>query len=289
MATCLKIGEISLYWLNGGSFELESGNMFGVVPKVLWRKKYPADPDSHLLLTNSPILVATPDRKIIIETGIGNKLTDKQKKIFRVTEDWGPLADLAALGLSANDIDTVVLTHCDFDHAGGIAMDSGIPGGAPFLTFPRARHYIQAAEWHDVQHLNSRSASTYFPVNFAALAESGLLELVDGDSEIAPGVRLALTGGHTRGHQAVWIESAGESALHLGDLLPNHAYFNPLWITPYDNFPLDSVAAKERLIAEALAKKSWFTFYHDPFMLACRCAEDGGIGEVFGDRREAGR
>lgn len=285
MRNGLKIGDISLHWLSGGSFELEAGNMFGVVPKVLWSKKYPARPDNQLLLTNSLILVQTPEKKIVIETGIGNKLSDKQKKIFRVTEEWVPLADLARLGIAADEIDMVVLTHCDFDHAGGVSMFPETGERDTVLTFPRATHCMQSSEWHDVTHPNSRSASTYWPINFTALVASGQLQTVAGDFEITPGVRLIHTGGHTRGHQAVWIESAGEHALHLGDLLPNHAYFNPLWITPYDNFPLDSVAAKERLIPQAVAHNAWFTFYHDPFMLACRCSAEGKITEVFGDQR----
>ena len=98
---------------------------------------------------------------------------------------------------------------------------------------------------------------------------------------MVPGVRLQLTGGHTRGHQSVWLDSAGERAVHLGDLLPNQAYFHPQWITPYDNFPLDSINAKEELIARAVKENRWFLSYHDPYLAACRFNLEGEIVERF--------
>ena len=275
----LRVGEFLIYWLDGGEFELEGGCMFGVVPRVLWEKKFPCDAEGFIRLANTPILVRTPTANIIIDTGLGNKLTAKQKRIFRVTTDWRADEDLGGLGLKREEISHVILTHCDFDHAGGVVRFG--TDGSPELTWPQARHYLQRAEWEDVLAPNRRSASSYWPENLELLGESGQLELVDGAAEVVAGVRLELTGGHTRGHQAVWLESLGERAVHLGDLLPSQAYFNPLWITPYDNFPLDSVAAKEALLARALAEKQWFLFYHDPYLAACRCDGAGNIVERF--------
>jgi len=275
----LRVGEFLIYWLDGGEFELEGGCMFGVVPRVLWEKKFPCDAEGFIRLANTPILVRTPTANIIIDTGLGNKLTAKQKRIFRVTTDWRADEDLGGLGLKREEISHVILTHCDFDHAGGVVRFG--TDGSPELTWPQARHYLQRAEWEDVLNPNRRSASSYWPENLELLGESGQLELVDGAAEVVAGVRLELTGGHTRGHQAVWLESLGERAVHLGDLLPSQAYFNPLWITPYDNFPLDSVAAKEALLARALAEKQWFLFYHDPYLAACRCDGAGNIVERF--------
>jgi glyoxylase-like metal-dependent hydrolase (beta-lactamase superfamily II) len=275
----LRVGEFAIYWLDGGEFELEGGCMFGVVPRVLWEKKFPCSPDGFVRLVNTPILVRTPTANIIIDTGLGNKLTAKQKQIFRVTADWRADESLAALGLKREEISHVILTHCDFDHAGGVVRFG--ESAQAELTWPQARHYVQRAEWEDVLAPNHRSASSYWPVNFELLGASGLLELVDGAAEVVPGVRLQLTGGHTRGHQAVWLESARERAVHLGDLLPSQAYFNPLWITPYDNFPLDSVVAKEELIGQAVAENQWFLFYHDPYLAACRCDSAGKITERF--------
>jgi len=275
----LKIGEFSVCWLQGGAFEVDGGSMFGVVPKVLWEQKCASTPDNHVLLANSPILVQTPHGNVLIDTGFGNKLTAKQTAIFRVRREWDILSGLARLGLTREAISHVILTHGDFDHAGGVTM-LGVTGGLE-LTFPSAMHYIQRQEWEDMLAPNKRSASAYWPENFAGLAEGKNLRLVDGEGELVPGLRLVRTGGHTRGHQAVWLESGGQTALHLGDLLPMPAYSNPLWITAYDNFPLDSVAAKEEFLGQALGRDAWQLFYHDPKILACKLDGDGAIREVF--------
>ena len=276
----LKLGSFEIFWLDGGVFELEGGCMFGVVPRALWQKKFPCTDDGYITLTNTPILVRTPEANLIIDTGLGNKLTDKQKKIYRVTEDWDVEGSLARLGLAREEIDHVILTHCDFDHAGGIVMQNR--AGEPELTWPNAVHHIQRTEWEDVLSPHLRAASAYWPENSDLLRGHNLLNLVDGEAEPVPGVRLVPTGGHTRGHQVVRLSSEGEKAIHLGDLLPNHAYFHPLWVTPYDNFPLDSIAQKVRLIVPAVEEDQWFLFYHDPCMLACKFDLEGNVVEKFG-------
>ncbi|MEN8136770.1 MAG: MBL fold metallo-hydrolase [Thermodesulfobacteriota bacterium] len=275
----LKLGSFEIFWLDGGVFELDGGCMFGVVPRALWQKKFPSTDDDHIRLSNTPILVKTPDANVIIDTGLGNKLTDKQKKIFLVTEEWDVEGSLARIGLSRADIDHVILSHCDFDHSGGVVMYN--EAAEPELTWPNASYHVQRAEWQDVLAPHRRAVNTYWPENLDLLRDSDLLHLVDGEAEPVPGVKMALTGGHTRGHQAICLSSGGEQGGYLGDLLPNHAYFHPLWITPYDNFPLDSISQKEKLIGPAVAEKQWFLFYHDPYMLACKFDRDGKVVEEF--------
>jgi glyoxylase-like metal-dependent hydrolase (beta-lactamase superfamily II) len=279
MVNGLKIGSFEIFWLDGGVFELDGGCMFGVVPRALWQKKFPSSDDDYIKLSNTPILVKTPDANVIIDTGLGNKLTAKQKKIFRVTEEWDVAGSLDQVGLAREDIDHVILTHCDFDHSGGVVMHN--EAGEPELTWPNAIHHVQRTEWQDVLAPHRRAVNTYWPVNLDLLRDSELLNLVDGEAEPVVGVKMALTGGHTKGHQVVWLSSEGEKAAHLGDLLPNHAYFHPLWITPYDNFPLDSIAQKEKLIGPAVEENQWFLFYHDPYMLAGKFDRDGNVVEKF--------
>ncbi len=279
MRELFKIGEMEIYWLEGGLFEVDGGSMFGVVPKVLWQEKCPAIEGNYVRLADYAILVKTPDGNVLIDTGIGNKLTARQQELFRVRRPWDIPAELASLGLGRDDIDYVIMTHGDFDHAGGIVMQN--EQGACELTFPQARHYMQRQEWEDVLSPNHRSASSYWSDNFTGLCEGENLTLVDGQVEIVPGVRLLHTGGHTRGHQVVWLSSGGVTALHMGDLLPMPAYGNPLWITAYDNFPLDSIAAKEALLTQTQDKQSWLLFYHDPEILACRFDAEGEVVEVF--------
>ncbi|MBU0674980.1 MAG: MBL fold metallo-hydrolase [Proteobacteria bacterium] len=273
----LKLGEFEINWLPGGVFDLDGGCMFGVVPRALWAKKFPADPEGFISLTNTPILVRTPDALLVIDTGLGNKLSEKQKKIFRVTQGWRVEEGLGMLGLSRHDIDHVILTHCDFDHAGGVVMYG--EKGMPSLTFPNAVHHVQRTEWDDVLQPNRRSACSYWNENLDLLKSSDRLNLVDESLEPVAGIALQRTGGHTMGHQVVWLKSGEEIAVHPGDLLPNHAYFNPLWVTPYDNFPLESVAVKEKLIPEGIDQNAWFLMYHDPTMAACRFDREGNVVE----------
>lgn len=279
MKQSLQIGDVEIFWLNGGEFELDGGTMFGAVPKVLWAKRFPADEENYIKLLNAPLLIRASGRLIVVDSGLGNKLKDKQKEIFRVTRRWSIEEDLSAIGLRREDIDTVILTHCDFDHAGGIVMNG--PAGSPELTFANAVHYVQEKEWQDVGEPNIRSAHTYWEENFHGLENSGKLELVAGNSEVAPGVTVELTGGHTRGHQIVRVTSGNHCAVHLADLLPTHIHSNPLWIMAYDNFPLQVVELKKRIVTEAIASGCWFTFYHDPFMKACRFDQKGKVVDSF--------
>ena len=161
MTANLNLGSMAVSWLNGGEFELDGGTMYGAVPKVLWQKKYPADDENYIKMLNAPLLIQMPGHNIIIDTGLGNKLGDKQKEIFRIYRDWRLPEDLNRLGLSREDVDLVILTHCDFDHAGGVVMLGRT--GEPELTFPRARHIVQKREWEDVCQPGSRAKHTYWP------------------------------------------------------------------------------------------------------------------------------
>lgn len=275
MKASIKIGDFELTWLNGGTFELDGGAMFGVVPKVLWQKKYPPAEDNYIPLSAWPILVKTPQALVLIESGIGNKLTDKQKKIYRIRENWAILEELKQLGIARDDIDFVVLTHYDFDHAGGVVMQDD--GGNLSLTFPKAEHIIQNKEWQDVLKPNIRSVNTYWPVNIEMLESSSRLHLVNGTTEVVSGISVVHTGGHNGGHQIVTIASKGEKALHLGDLLPTHAHANPLWVMAYDNYPMDSIALKEKWMKQGVDEGAWFTFYHDAFMTACKYDDKGNV------------
>ena len=275
----LNIGDIELSWLQGGFFHLDGGTMFGPVPKVLWQRLYAVDNDNLIPMCNDPLLVRTGNMNILIDTGIGNKLDEKQRAIYHVTSSWDIPAQLAAHGITRNDIDLVILTHCDFDHAGGILMLT--EEGNKELAFPRARYIINEREWQDVKNPNSRAESTYLPENFDLLETSNRLELIDGEMTLCPGITVFHTGGHTRGHLVVEIESQGATAIHLGDLCPTHAHLNPLWVMAYDNFPLEVIARKEEYLKKYQDRDSWFTFYHDPFVRACKLAADGTLAKTW--------
>ena len=273
----LDLGGVTIHWLGGGEFHLDGGTMFGAVPKVLWEKRYPPTRGNCIPLRNAPLLVQADGRRLLIDTGLGDKLDDRQLAMFQVSAPWRVEEDLAALGLGPEDIDYVILTHLDFDHAGGVTRRG--PDG-PRLTFPRARHVVQDREWADFRRPNRRSAHTYFAWNMAGVEEAGLLHLVDGEAMVAPGVRVRLSGGHTRGHQVVEIRGENAMAVHLGDVLPTHAHSNPLWIMAYDNFPLEIIEVKAALLDEYRDGGAWFTFYHDQGYQACRFDDRGRVTEA---------
>lgn len=275
----LKIGEFQLVWLSGGNFRLDGGTMFGAVPKVLWQKKYPVDAENTIPMCNDPLLVITPQSVILVDSGLGNKLTDKKKSIFTVSGEWNLVAQLEAYGIQRDEVKQVVLTHCDFDHAGGIETYNG--RGGKELTFPEAAHFIQKKEWEDVLAPHPRAKSTYLVDNFSLIKMSNNLVLLEGTKEIFPGVTLRTTGGHTRGHQLVEIRSGDQVAVALGDLFPTHAHSNPLWGMAYDNFPLEVIDRKRDFFDYYIQQNCWFTFYHDPFVRACRLDEGYKVKETW--------
>lgn len=273
----LDLGGMTVRWLGHERFHLDAGAMFGPVPRVLWWGKYPADADNFSPFVATPLLVQTGNHHVVIDTGLGNRLSPKQIRNFRVSYPLTVPAAVEKAGLEPEDIDFVILTHLDWDHAAGI-VEQG-PDGLR-LRFPKALHMINAIEWHDAHNPNSRTQNTYWAQNWELLVQSGRYELVEESAEVVPGVRVKRTGGHTRGHMIVELAGAKETAYHLADLLPTHAHLNPLWVTAYDNFPLDSVAQKERWLATAKDQRAWLLFYHDALYAAIRLNTLGDISET---------
>lgn len=274
MKKMLKIGNYEIYFLDGGSFEIDGGAMFGVVPKVLWEKKVNISSGNNIFIVAHPILLKSDKDNIIIDTGIGNKLTEKQKKIHNIKSEWKLIESLNDIGLKCSEIDLVILTHCDYDHAGGL---NRIEDGVIKVNFENARIIVQKMEWEDVKNPNRRQKHSFWEINFELIEKN--LEIVDGNCEVANGIFVELSGGHNRGHQIVKIKGNGEEAIHLGDLLPTVFHYNPLWVMAYDNYPLEAIEKKEKYEQEALEKNAWFLFYHDPQIFACKFNEKGEIIE----------
>lgn len=258
----MQLGEFTLRWFSDGIYKLDGGAMFGVVPKVVWTRKYPVDENNFIPLALNAVLIETPVAKVLIDTGYGTKLTPKQVSMFHLVQPPTLLGSLAAGGVRPEEIDYVVYSHMHHDHASGATYRDA--DGMLRATFPNAKHVMQRLEWEEAKNPNIRSAHAYWEENWAILEAQGQIMPVDGEVELVPGVRLIPTGGHTRGHQAVLVSSQGQTALHLGDLLPTRAHLNPLWVMAYDDYPMDSIAAKEKWIGRAKAEGWWLSLYHDP-------------------------
>lgn len=268
MKAPITIGDVQLTIVSGGRLWIDGGNMFGVIPRVLWERVSTPDNQHRILLDTNCVLVRTPGSLGLVDAGYGDKASAKVRQRYAL-EEGAPLArNLAANGVAPDEIDWVILTHLHFDHAGGATRRD--EEGRLRPMFPRARHVVQRTEWDDAVSDIPELAGAYYPDDFAPLEQDGLLELVDGDAEIASGVTVQLTGGHTRGHQIVRFESADDSAVCLADICPTTAHLRTFWTMAYDQFPLTVRRIKPIILSDAADHHRIVLFSHDPHTTAAR-------------------
>ncbi len=269
----LIVGDFTLTWLLGGLTQLDGGAMFGVVPKPLWSKRYPSNDNNQIPLRADPILIQTGGKTLLIESGIGrDRLTDKQKRNYGLAEESRVEESLAALGLTTGDIDIVLMTHMHYDHCNGLVSNRQ---GELYSTFANALIYVQELEWEEMRNPNIRSRNTYWEENWRPIEQQ--VQTYGESVEILPGIEMFHTGGHSYGHAIARIESKGETLLHLADILPTHAHQNSLWVMAYDDYPMNSIYAKEKWIKLGIQQNAWFSFYHDSVYRALKWDEQGQI------------
>lgn len=284
----LAWGSVRLHALDAGRIRLDGGAMFGIVPKPLWERKIPADERNRIPLSLRCLLIETPAARILVETGVGTKEDAKFRDIYGVDNapSSGPWPDrlheaLAQIGLTAEDIDIVINTHLHFDHAGGNTVPTA--EGDVRVAFPRARYVVQRGEWEWAHRTNERTRASYLPANFEPVAATGQLELVDGEREIAPGVVLWPTPGHTPHHQSVLVRAGERIACFVGDLVPTAAHLPLPWIMAYDTEPLRTLETKRSVLARAAAERWLLVFPHDPYRAWGVLREDGETLEDIDD------
>lgn len=257
----LEFHNMTLTWLHGGVTALDGGAMFGVVPKALWSRKYPVNELNQIELACEPILIQYEGKNYLIDSGVGaGKLNEKQLRNFGVSEESTIEKSLTEVGLQPGDIDAILMTHLHFDHAGGLTKWEGdklVP------VFPNAVIHTTQIEWDEMRNPNIRSKNTYWKENWEPVQH--LVSTYERELEVAPGLKLIHTGGHSEGHAIVRFEQNGEVALHMADIMPTHAHQNPLWVLAYDDYPMTSVFAKAKLMKEALENGYRFIFYHDAY------------------------
>jgi glyoxylase-like metal-dependent hydrolase (beta-lactamase superfamily II) len=255
----LTLGDFELTAVSDGTYHLDGGAYFGVVPKVMWEKKVKADENNRVLAGLNSVVVRDGARTVLIETGMGNKLPERMVKIY--DQPARLLENLAAAGIAPDDIDIVINTHLHFDHCGWntVRKGSGI-----VATFPRAKYYVQEGEWQHARRQHERDAVSYISENYDPLIESGQMQLLRGDAEIVPGISVKVFPGHTRDMQAVVIRSGGKTACYISDLIPTTAHLDLTWVMAFDLYPLETVESRKRYYAQAIPEK-WLTmFTHDP-------------------------
>jgi glyoxylase-like metal-dependent hydrolase (beta-lactamase superfamily II) len=270
----LSLGSFKIFGLRDGFFNLDGGAMFGVVPKPLWEKKYPADKLNRIRLGLNSILVQSQKNNILIETGIGTHLEEKFYEFYSIDNDPGLVDALKRKGVEREDIHFVINTHLHFDHCGGNTLLNR--EGKVVPTFPKAKYIVQKGEWEFALNPTARDKPSYLERYFLPLQEHQKLQLVEGNTEIVEGVEVVLAPGHTAHHQCVKIGSEGQVLFFLGDMVPTSAHIGLPYVMSYDLFPLDTMQNKEKFYKLALGGDWIVAFNHDPDFFFGKIQEEKG-------------
>lgn len=256
----LTLGDFELTVLTDGTYRLDGGAFFGVIPKVMWSKRVPADERNYVDAGLNSLLVRTGRENVLIETGIGNKLSERMIKFYGQPAKL--LDSLAAAGIAPDEIDIVINTHLHFDHCGWNTLRTA--DGKIVPAFPRARYYAPRGEWEYARHPSERDAISYIPANYDPLVESGQMMLLNGGEEIVPGISVRTYPGHTAHMQAVVVKSGGKTACYISDLIPTAAHIEIAWGMSFDLYPLQTVESKKEYYAQSIPQKWLTVFTHDP-------------------------
>jgi glyoxylase-like metal-dependent hydrolase (beta-lactamase superfamily II) len=271
----MRLGDYRIEVVPDTEFRLDGGAMFGVVPRSLWSKVCPPDEQNRIRMNMNCLFIETEKERILIETGIGDKWSEKHKAMYGITRKRPLSESLRALtGVNAEEITIVVNTHLHFDHAGGnTKLDER---GRAVPSFPNARYFVSRAEYEHAEEPHERDRASYMPENWRPVKETGQLELKDADYEVVPGLRMETIAGHSRTMQCVRLERGGRTLFSFADLVPMRAHVPFAWIMGYDLYPVETLEAKKSLLPQA-ARENWLCFfYHDPDIpLACVVEEDG--------------
>jgi len=257
----MKLGTIEIFSFVENRFKIDGGAMFGVVPKIIWEKLVHCDEKNRVDLDLNLLLVKTDDKNILIDAGIGNTLTDRMRKIYGIENESNLNKSLGMCGLKPEEIDILILTHLHLDHAGGVVRFNEREEKVP--SFPNAKHIIQSREWEDALSPDERTVAAYFPENFFILEDLQLVELVDGEKEIESGIKVVPTGGHTRGHQSVLIDTGNDKILCPGDILPTQHHLKIPYVTSADTYPMDTMKVKKEFLERCLNDGWNVAFDHD--------------------------
>jgi glyoxylase-like metal-dependent hydrolase (beta-lactamase superfamily II) len=255
------LGDFELTVFSDGIYSLDGGAFFGVIPKTMWSKRVKADEKNLVPVGLNSLLVRTGKQNVLIETGIGNKLSEKMTKIYGQPAKL--LDNLHARGIAPEDIDIVINTHLHFDHCGWNTVRDA---EAVTPTFPKARYYVQEGEWQHARRQFERDRISYISDNYDPLIETGQMQLLHGNQKIVPGISVRVFPGHTAYMQAVIIESGGRKACYISDLIPTRAHIEITWGMSFDLFPVDTIESKKKYYAESIPEKWLTVFTHDPEM-----------------------
>lgn len=261
---------MKLYKIEAGTFHVDGGAAFGVVPKKVWQKRYPANEDNFCKVHMRCLLVQADDRLILIDTGTGDKQLEYLKYYgFEHVVNFDD--ELAKYGFVCADVTDVVFSHLHFDHCGG-ATRYNADKTTVELVFPQATHWVGEAQWENFKNPNVREGDSYFPENVQPIYDAGLLKMVDSNQFICPEIELRLFDGHSIGQLAVYVDAGAKTIVYAGDVIPLSANVPVAWLSSYDIYPLYAMEDKQKMLQEAVEKKQILYFEHDAYTECCTVA-----------------
>ena len=278
----MQIGKYKLHAIDTGTFALDGGAMFGIIPKPLWSKTNPPDEKNRIKLAARSLLLVSDERKVLIDTGMGDKWDAKAIDIYDINQAESTLSkSLAALGVSADDITDVLLTHLHFDHTGGSTV---VRNGQLEPAFPNATYYVQEENFEWALQATERDKGSYIRDNFEPLAKAGVLKVIKDDVEkLDEEIEILRFNGHTRGQQLFRITDASNSLFYCADLIPTYAHIPLAYVMGYDLQPLITLQEKKYILQRALDENWMLFFEHDPDF-ACATVKDSPKGFTFSER-----
>ncbi len=271
----MNLGDYRVEIVPDCEFRLDGGAMFGVVPRNLWSRKFPPDEQNRIRMNMNCVFIDTGSEKILIETGIGDKWSEKHRAMYGIDRKQSLDESLQSIaGVNANEITIVINTHLHFDHAGGNSKHD--ESGTLVASFPNARYFISRAEYEHAESPSERDRASYLVENWRPLKASDQLELMEANYEVVPGLRMETHAGHNRSMQCWRLDRGAQTLFGFADLVPTRAHVPFAWIMGYDLYPIETLEAKKTLLPEA-AREGWAClFYHDPDQPLGRIVEDAG-------------
>jgi glyoxylase-like metal-dependent hydrolase (beta-lactamase superfamily II) len=274
MGHWFRIGDFELLVVSDGVIRQDAGATFGLVPRVMWEPYVPdIDEKYRLEVGLNSLVIRGAGKTVLVDTGCGAK-TKRAPGAMGIEKSGRLFENMHAEGIAPEDVDIVINSHLHFDHCGGNTVNDG---GSVRPAFPRARYLIQKGEWDAAMHPNDRTRGTYLAENFEPLDAAKQVELIDGDAEVLPGVRMTRAPGHTEDHVVVEVESGGDYGLYIGELSQHPVQLERLaWISAFDIMPVVSLETKKRFVEKSLEKNATIISVHHEYPGLGHLRSEGG-------------